>query len=184
MSHLTIILIALGLSMDSMAVSISSGIYMNRFSFRQSLKIALVMGIFQGGMTLLGWLAGASFSSYIKEIDHWVAFILLGYLGGKMIYESLKQEKEAISSLSNKTLLTLAIATSIDALAVGIGFAFLETNIYIPAIIIAITTFLLSFLGISFGCRFSKAKKVNVEFFGGVILVAIGMKILLEHTVL
>lgn len=185
MGYLTILFIALGLSMDSMAVSISSGMYMKKFSFRQSLKIGAIMGVFQGGMTLIGWALGSTFSNYISDYDHWIAFVLLLYLGGKMIYESLKQdEKEEINSLSNKTLVTLAIATSIDALAVGVGFAFLHSSIWLPTVIIAVTTFLLSWTGVFCGSRVCNSRRINIEFFGGIILIAIGIKILLEHTVL
>ena len=124
MGIISILLIAVGLAMDSLAVSISGGIVMRPFCMRQSLRLALTMGIFQGGMTLLGWLMGVSFSSYITAFDHWIAFILLGFLGGKMIYESFGEEETTISSFSTKTLLTLGVATSIDALAVGVSMAF------------------------------------------------------------
>ena len=135
MGIISILLIAVGLAMDSLAVSISGGIVMRPFCMRQSLRLALTMGIFQGGMTLLGWLMGVSFSSYITAFDHWIAFILLGFLGGKMIYESFGEEETTISSFSTKTLLTLGVATSIDALAVGVSMAFLKTSIYFPAFI-------------------------------------------------
>lgn len=182
MGYLSILLIALGLSMDSLAVCISGGILMKRFCIRQSLKMALIMGFFQGGMTLLGWSLGIRFSSYIQDFDHWIAFLLLAYLGGKMIYESLQKEESHLLSLSDKTLLTLGIATSIDALAVGVGLAFLKTDIWMPAVIIAFTTFILSLSGVCCGFRFGKIKNINVEFLGGLILIAIGTKILIEHT--
>ena len=136
MGYATIILIALGLSMDSLAVCISGGIFMKKFCIRKSLKMAFIMGGFQGGMTLLGWALGINFSKYISDYDHWIAFLLLSYLGGKMIYESFKAESSSFSSLSDKTLLTLGVATSIDALAVGISFAFLKTGIFLPVLII------------------------------------------------
>lgn len=182
MGYATILLIAIGLSMDSLAVCISGGIFMKRFCIRKSLKMALVMGGFQGIMTLLGWALGFKFSNYICNLDHWIAFFLLAYLGGKMIYESFKEENESLSSLSNKTLFTLGIATSIDALAVGISFAFLKTDIILPATIIALVTFLLSLSGVCCGFRFGKIRGINVEFLGGLILIGIGTKILLEHT--
>ncbi len=181
MGYITILFIALGLSMDSLAVCISGGIFMKTFCIRKSLKMALIMGGFQGGMTLLGWSLGIQFSVYIREFDHWIAFILLGYLGGKMIYESLKPACSTLSSLSNKTLFTLGVATSIDALAVGVSLAFLKINIFIPAIIIALTTFILSLSGVCCGVKFRKIKKLNTEFVGGLILIIIGTKILLEH---
>ena len=181
MGIISILLIAVGLAMDSLAVSISGGIVMRPFCMRQSLRLALTMGIFQGGMTLLGWLMGVSFSSYITAFDHWIAFILLGFLGGKMIYESFGEEETTISSFSTKTLLTLGVATSIDALAVGVSMAFLKTSIYFPAFIIGFVTFALSLIGVISGYRFGKIKGINVELFGGIILLAIGVKILIEH---
>ena len=181
MGIISIVLIAVGLAMDSLAVSISGGIVMRPFCMRQSLRLALTMGIFQGGMTLLGWLMGVSFSSYITAFDHWIAFILLGFLGGKMIYESFGEEETTISSFSTKTLLTLGVATSIDALAVGVSMAFLKTSIYFPAFIIGFVTFALSLIGVISGYRFGKIKGINVELFGGIILIAIGVKILIEH---
>lgn len=183
MGIISILLIAVGLAMDSLAVSISGGIVMRPFCMRQSLRLALTMGIFQGGMTLLGWLMGVSFSSYITAFDHWIAFILLGFLGGKMIYESFGEEETTISSFSTKTLLTLGVATSIDALAVGVSMAFLKTSIYFPAFIIGFVTFSLSLIGVISGYRFGKIKGVNVELLGGVILIAIGIKILVEHLI-
>ena len=181
MGIISILLIAVGLAMDSLAVSISGGIVMRPFCMRQSLRLALTMGIFQGGMTLLGWLMGVSFSSYITAFDHWIAFILLGFLGGKMIYESFGEEETTISSFSTKTLLTLGVATSIDALAVGVSMAFLKTSIYFPAFIIGFVTFALSLIGVISGYCFGKIKGINVELFGGIILIAIGVKILIEH---
>ena len=181
MGIISILLIAVGLAMDSLAVSISGGIVMRPFCMRQSLRLALTMGIFQGGMTLLGWLMGVSFSSYITAFDHWIAFILLGFLGGKMIYESFGEEETTISSFSTKTLLTLGVATSIDALAVGVSMAFLKTSIYFPAFIIGFVTFARSLIGVISGYRFGKIKGINVELFGGIILIAIGVKILIEH---
>ena len=181
MGIISILLIAVGLAMDSLAVSISGGIVMRPFCMRQSLRLALTMGIFQGGMTLLGWLMGVSFSSYITAFDHWIACILLGFLGGKMIYESFGEEETTISSFSTKTLLTLGVATSIDALAVGVSMAFLKTSIYFPAFIIGFVTFALSLIGVISGYRFGKIKGINVELFGGIILIAIGVKILIEH---
>lgn len=184
MSFLTILLIAIGLSMDSLAVSISGGICMRPFCIRKSLKMALVMGIFQGGMTWLGWAAGIHFSNYITDIDHWIAFLLLGYLGGKMIYESFRTEEPTPLIFSNRMLFTLGIATSIDALAVGISMAFLKTGIWFAASVIAFTTFFLSFSGVLCGFRFGKIKGIRVEVLGGIILIGIGLKILIEHTLL
>lgn len=181
MGIISVFMIAIGLAMDSLAVSISGGIVMRPFCMRQSMRLALTMGIFQGGMTLLGWLLGVSFSSYITAFDHWIAFVLLSFLGGKMIYESFGEEETSISSFSAKTLITLGIATSIDALAVGVSMAFLKTSIYFPAFIIGFVTFSLSLIGVISGYKFGKIKGVNVELLGGIILIAIGIKILIEH---
>lgn len=184
MSFITILLIAIGLSMDSLAVSISGGICMKPFCLRKSLKMALIMGGFQGGMTWLGWAMGIHFSNYITNFDHWIAFVLLSYLGGKMVYESFKENESSLITFSNKMLFTLGVATSIDALAVGISMAFLKTAIWYPALIIAFTTFFLSFTGVLCGFRFGKMKGLKVELLGGLILIAIGIKILIEHTLL
>lgn len=184
MNFITIFLIAIGLSMDSLAVSISGGICMKPFCIRKSLKMAFILGGFQGGMTWLGWALGIHFSAYITEFDHWIAFILLGYLGGKMVYESFKGEEHTAIHFSNKTLFTLGIATSIDALAVGVSMAFLKTSIWFSASFIAFTTFFLSFTGVLCGFRFGQIKGLKVELLGGLILVGIGIKILIEHTLL
>jgi len=182
MSFLTILFIAIGLSMDSLAVSISGGICMRPFCLKKSLKMALTMGLFQGGMTWLGWALGSRFSSYIADFDHWIAFALLGYLGGKMIYESLQEVKSDPIIFSNKMLFTLGFATSIDASAVGIGMAFLKTGICFPALVIAFITFFLSLSGVICGFRFGQIKGLKVELLGGLILIGIGIKILIEHT--
>ncbi len=184
MNLITILLIAIGLSMDSLAVSISGGICMRPFCMRKSLKMALIMGGFQGGMTWLGWALGIHFSIFITDFALWIAFIMLAYLGGKMIYESFGDENAAPLSFSNKMLMTLGIATSIDALAVGVSMAFLKTDIWIPAAIIAFTTFFLSFSGVLCGFRFGRIKGLKVELLGGLILVGIGVKILIEHTLM
>ena len=184
MSFITILLIAIGLSMDSLAVSISGGICMKPFCIKKSLKMALTMGIFQGGMTWLGWAMGIHFSNYITDFDHWIAFVLLSYLGGKMVYESFKEEDSHLITFSSRMLFTLGVATSIDALAVGVSMAFLKTGIWFPASVIAFTTFFLSFSGVICGFRFGKIKGLKVELLGGLILIVIGVKILIEHTLL
>lgn len=183
MDLITIILTALGLAMDAFAVSISCGISDDKNTSRNALKAGIAFGLFQGGMTTLGWLAGLSFRVWIENIDHWVAFLLLGIIGAKMIWEAFEDENECIALTSLKILITLAIATSIDALAVGISFSALKIDILLPALLIGIITFALSyfgvFLGKMIGCN-SKFKKY-VDVFGGVILIGIGLKILLEH---
>ena len=150
MNIITIIFIAIGLAMDAFAVSISSGISIKQYRFENALKIALFFGGFQAIMPIIGWFAGYNLREFISDIDHWLAFGLLSIIGCKMIYESIKRDtgKNEPEILNNYVLLILAIATSIDALAVGVSFAFLEISIIIPAIIIGVVTFILSFIGI------------------------------------
>ena len=189
MSTLTIILTGIGLSMDAFAVSLCKGFCLRKNVFRKALKISLFFGVSQAVMPLIGWLCGIYFESYIKFIDHWIAFILLSILGGKMIYESLKEENPETAvecsldeeDLKNKDLLILAIATSIDALAVGISFAFLSVNIVSSITIIGIVTFILCFIGVYLGKALGNVLKKYSEIIGGVILIFIGFKILIEH---
>jgi len=184
MDILAIIFIAIGLAMDSFAVSISYGTVLKSFQYKEAFIMALVMGGFQAVMPVLGWLLAYRFSEYITNFDHWIAFILLIYLGGKMIFESLKKEEHKKEICFNvKTLLVLGIATSIDALAVGISFAFLQINILFPVLMIGAVAFLFSFSGVFIGQRFGKFKKINVNFIGGLILIGIGTKILVEHLI-
>ncbi len=144
------ILIAIGLAMDAFAVSISGGICIKRLKSYHALKIALFFGAFQAIMPALGWLAGLAFRSFLAQIDHWIAFIFLSLIGGKMIYESLQEheDKKMLNPLKFHVLLVLSVATSIDALAVGITFAFLKITIITPIAIIGIITFSLSFVGV------------------------------------
>lgn len=181
MDFISIIFIAIGLAMDSFAVSISCGTSLQTFRYREATITALTMGIFQAIMPVLGWWLGSGFDEYISSIDHWIAFILLLYLGGKMIYESFKKEEAHNITISFRNLLILGIATSIDALAVGISFAFLNINIFLPVILIGITAFIFSFAGVFIGQRFGKLQKINVGLIGGLILIGIGSKILIEH---
>lgn len=187
MSILEIILIAIGLSMDSLAVSIAAGIIMDKFHIRNIFRIAFFMAMFQGLMPLFGWLAGINFKSEIEAYDHWIAFGLLTFLGIKMIREGIssgKEEEEENSFDPTKvaTILSLSVATSIDALAVGVSFAFLQIKVILPVIIISITTFIFSFAGASFGTKFGNKYNLPMEIIGGIILIGIGLKILLEHT--
>ncbi|NLL06297.1 MAG: manganese efflux pump [Clostridiaceae bacterium] len=180
---LLIVLTALGLAMDAFAVSISCGLSDAKNTSRNALNAGIAFGLFQGGMTALGWFAGLSFRNWIENIDHWVAFGLLGIIGAKMIWEAFDGEKECIALTSFKVLITLAIATSIDALAVGISFSALKVDILFPAIVIGLITFVLSYIGVflgkMIGCN-TKFKKY-IDIFGGVILIGIGLKIMLEH---
>ena len=185
MPFVEIFLIAFGLSMDSLAVSIAAGTCSckRKIHYRSYLKIALFMGFFQGFMPLLGWLLGTSFAEQISSIDHWIAFLLLVFIGGKMVWEGVKgKEKDrCINFSSNKTFLVLALATSIDALAVGVSFAMLNIEILRPIIVIGLFTFVISFLGTIFGHKLGHKVNLRIEIIGGLILVGVGTKILLEH---
>lgn len=185
MGFFELFLIAVGLSMDAFAVSICKGLKMQRFNVRHAGVIALAFGGFQALMPVIGWFLGKQFESYITGIDHWIAFALLAVIGGKMAVESFKKEEEDSSKenekLDVKELLVLAVATSIDALAVGITFAFLQVSI-VPAVsLIGVITFVLSALGVFIGHKFGAKFKSKAELAGGIILIFIGLKILLEH---
>jgi len=185
MNVLSIVLIAIGLAMDAFAVSITTGIVLRKNMLKNSLIIAGYFGFFQALMPLIGWFVGLQFKEYIEKIDHWIAFLLLGFIGFKMIYEAVKErgeQEEAIDPLNKKTLLFLAIATSIDALVVGVSFAFLEVSIASSIIIIGIITFIICFIGVYLGKKFGQLFKSKAELFGGALLVLIGFKILIEHT--
>ena len=186
MSALELFLIGVGLSMDAFAVAICQGLCMPKLNVRHGTIIALFFGGFQALMPLIGWLLGSQFAGYIQSIDHWVAFVLLAIIGGNMAREALSPEEEetvcaVTDRLDYKQLLLMAVATSIDALAVGVTFAFLEVSI-VPAIsIIGCTTFCLSLVGVVVGNYFGARYKKRAELAGGIILVALGAKILLEH---
>ncbi len=179
-----LLLIGVGLAMDAFAVALCKGLCMPRMDKKQAAIIGLFFGGFQAFMPFVGWLLGIQFEQYITEVDHWIAFVLLGIIGGKMIYEAVKgeeEENETCERLNIKELFIMAVATSIDALAVGITFAFLKTPI-VPAVsIIGVTTFILSVIGVAIGHRFGARFKSKAEFAGGLVLVLIGLKILLEH---
>ncbi len=182
MDIVPIFLIAIGLAMDALAVSITYGITVKQQKINNAFKIGLSFGSFQTFMPFIGWLAGLSLRGLISGVDHWIAFGLLSLIGGKMIYESTKigGDKE-IKSLNVFVLLLLSIATSIDALAVGLSFAFLKIAIATPIIIIGVVTFVLSFLGVLLGNRLGHFFESKVEILGGLILIGIGIKILIEH---
>lgn len=187
MNNLQILLMSIGLSMDAMAVAICKGLKMHKLHIGYTLTISLSFGGFQALMPFIGWLIGSQFERYIINIDHWIAFILLLIIGGKMILEAFdKDGDETLSTDTNfrynlKEITLLAIATSIDALAVGITFAFLNVAIGSSILIIGITTFILSVLGVLIGHHFGIKYKSKAEIVGGVILILIGFKILLEH---
>lgn len=179
-------LTGIGLAMDAFAVSICKGLGMRKVNKKQALVIGLFFGGFQALMPTIGWFMGSAFEQYITSIDHWIAFCLLAYIGIKMIVESFKPDEEIPEEgmdapLDLKEMFTLAIATSIDALAVGISFAFLNYPIVAAASIIGITTFIISIIGVYIGNFFGTRYKKKAEIAGGVILCLIGLKILLEH---
>ena len=183
MDNFTILAIALGLSFDTFAVSLSYGVVRSSIIFRQATWIAIVLAFFQGGLTIAGYFLGAIFSSALKAVDHWVALVLLSILGIRMIIAGLKEAKDEgrrdYSSLI--VLVTLALGTSIDAFAVGISFAILEVKIWEAGILIGVVTFLASMTAIRIGKSAGERLGNKVEIVGGVILIAIGLKIFLEH---
>lgn len=183
MNLVTIVLISIGLAMDAFAVSICKGLSMKKLDMKKALIIGLYFGLFQGMMPIIGYLLGKNFSDVVEVVDHWIAFILLGFIGGKMIKESLSKDDEGCTDdVSFKTMVVLAIATSIDALAVGITFAFLKnTYLVLSFVLIGVITFVLSVLGVKIGNVFGDKYEKKAEFAGGLILILLGLKILLEH---
>jgi len=179
---ITIILIALSLAMDSFSVSIAMGMANKTFKIYKALTVGLFFGFFQALMPIFGWLAGQSIAEYVYSFDHWIAFALLTLIGVKMIYESITDKPNSfLEAYTIKLILILSIATSIDALAVGFSFSFLDISIFIPSIIIGIVAFLMSFFGVYIGKRFGKILKNRIEILGGLILIIIGLKILIDH---
>ena len=182
MGILELFILAVGLSMDAFAVAVCIGLGFNKITLRKAFIVGLYFGGFQALMPLIGYFAGSFFAERIVAYDHWIAFGLLGFLGIRMIIGSLKKEDKPVeTALRPKEMLPLAIATSIDALAVGISLAFLSVNI-IPAVsFIGITTLILSMIGVKIGNIFGLKFKSKAEFIGGLILILIGLNILLEH---
>jgi len=183
MDFLTLLLIAIGLSFDSFAVSISSGVAKTKIRFLAATRIAFSLAFFQALMPLIGWLIGKQIIKYVESTDHWIAFTLLCLLGMKMIYESFKHSgnKPSFNPLHTLTLVGMSLATSIDALIVGISFGFLRYNIWISLLVIGIVTFIISMLGILFGKRTGEWLGKWAEILGGLILIGIGTKILIQH---
>ena len=194
MNFIALIFTSFALSMDAFAVSITKGMTIKNLKKSTALKMALAFGVFQGAMPLLGWALGISFESYIKSIDHWVAFILLGFIGFNMIkgfFDDRKEENASelefsattdVDDLSNKEIIMLAVATSIDALAVGISYAFLNVSIIPAASIICIITFLVCVVGVFVGNKVGDIFNGYAELVGGIILILIGFNIFNEHT--
>jgi len=183
MGFITLFIIAIGLSFDSFAISVSSGIVRNRIIFYDATKIAFSFAVFQGSMPLIGWLLGRTISRSIAAFDHWIAFGLLGILGLRMVITGLRVKKEdvVIDPLKPLVLLSLSLATSIDAFVVGVSFAFVEIRIVMAVLVIGSVTFIASMIGILFGKKIGNRFGGKMEVLGGVILFAIGLKILLEH---
>lgn len=197
MSLFELFLIAVGLSMDAFAVAICKGLGMRKLDMRQALVIGLFFGGFQALMPTIGWFLGAQFASLVTPIDHWIAFILLAFIGGKMLFDAIKGDDEqetddgvsqdgegakgSAPNLDLRELTMLAVATSIDALAVGITFAFLDVNIVPAASFIGVVTFVLSVIGVAVGNQFGSRWEKPSTIVGGVVLILIGVRILLEH---
>jgi len=185
MEIITILVLAIGLSFDSFAVSVSTGIVVNYIQFKPALRFSFVLGIFQGLFPLIGWVAGTSFQDYLQDYDHWIAFLLLGGLGVKMIYESLQGTKVNSSNynpLKLSTNVSIGIATSIDALIVGLSLAILNINIVLSASIIGAVTVLACMIGLLLGKKIGNKLGRRVEILGGIMLIAIGLNIVLQHT--
>ena len=183
MTLLELFIIGVGLSMDALAVSICKGLSIGGSKLKGALIIGLFFGFFQGAMPVAGWVLGKQFAHIISDVDHWIAFVILAIIGGRMIYNSLKSGGScACGPLKLQELLLLAIATSIDALAVGVTFAFLDVQIVSAALIIGGITFILSLGGVLFGSRCGSAFGTKAEMLGGIVLIIIGLKILLEQT--
>lgn len=185
MDIISILIIAIALAMDAFAVSIANGVEIRKKYLLQGLILAFSFGLFQTLMPIIGWKTGISIIHIIKAFDHWIAFIILGFIGGKMIYEAKFLEDDSDSNsikiVGIKKLLALSIATSIDALVVGFSLAVLEVNIIFVSVIIGIVTFCLSFIGVYFGSKFGHFFEGKLEITSGIILILLGCKILIEH---
>ncbi len=182
----TLFFLALGLSMDAFAVSISNGMSYKNFGKKQAVLTALTFGVFQAGMPVIGYFAGTFFSSAISFLDHWIALILLGFIGGNMIIQAIKEIKnpeifQVRKEFSLRVLLVQGVATSIDALAVGISFSVMQTNIAVAVAFIGVITFVCCLIGAGFGKKFGAILEQKAKIFGGSILVLIGLKIFIEH---
>lgn len=180
---LEVFLLAFALSMDAFAVSIGLGVKNREFSKILALKVALLFGLFQGLMPLFGYLASLGLGSIIESVDHWVAFLLLSAIGSKMLYDSFGENtEEEIANITNKVLLLLAIATSIDAMAAGFTLNLLTVSPFVSMIIIGVVTYIFSYIGVYVGSRGGGYIEEKAEKLGGIVLIGIGLKILIEHT--
>jgi putative Mn2+ efflux pump MntP len=183
MGIIEILLLGVSLSMDAFAVSICKGLSMKKLNWKKAIIIGLYFGVFQALMPVIGYFLGTTFQSLVTSIDHWIAFVLLVLIGGNMIREAISEDESqnCNDNVDFKTMIVLAIATSIDALAVGITFAFLDVNVPIAVSLIGITTFIISLIGVKIGNKFGNKYENKAQVAGGVILILIGLKILLEH---
>ena len=182
MSFAEIFFIGIGLSMDAFAVSVCKSLSLKKMNWKSAVIISIYFGLFQAIMPVLGYFLGTTFERFVTTIDHWIAFILLCIIGGSMLREAVDNEDEKKNDkLDFKTMIILAIATSIDALAVGITFAFFNVNVLVSSLIIGIITFIISIFGVKIGNKFGDKYQNKAEFFGGAILIILGTKILLEH---
>lgn len=182
MEIITILLIALGLSFDTFAASISLGIVKSKIKFLQAIPVAFLFAIFQGGLTIGGYFSGAFISHWVEAVDHWIALALLAFIGGRMIWNSFQEEKDKIIDYDNpRTLLSLAVGTSIDAFAVGISLGLIHTSIWWSGFIISSVTFLTSMVAMKIGKGIGKKFGDIAELIGGIVLIAIGIKIVIEH---
>lgn len=183
MNIITIIFIALGLSMDAFAVSVASGVIIKKQRLYNAFKFGFCFSLFQMIMPLLGWASGIALRRFITEVDHWIAFVLLSIVGCKMIYEAMGMEsfEKREDYFTKYVLFALSIATSIDALVVGVSFAFLNVSIIIPVLIIGLVTFIMSYSGFLIGNKFGHIFEKKIEIVGGLILIGMGLKILFEH---
>lgn len=183
MSLFNLLIIAVGVSADAFAVSLAQGVRLRRKIHRDALIVAVTFGIFQAAMPLVGWVVGAQLTSIIAPVDHWVAFVLLSLIGGKMLWEAFRHDDDRAEAgrVSTRQLLILALATSIDALAVGLSFAFLDVDIVPAVVLIGVVTAALTYIGVVLGHRVGTRFQKPAEVAGGLVLIGIGVKILLEH---
>ncbi len=187
MAIVSIIILAIGLSMDSLAIAATSGAIIGNHSKMNVIKVAGILGIIQALLTVAGWFAGSLFVGYVDKYDHWIAFIILMALGLKVIFESFKKDsdsKPAFNPLDTKVMFGLAVAASIDAMAVGLSLSMLGQNVILPAVIIGLVTFIMSSVGLVAGCKAGKSCGNWLNIAGGIVLIVIGCSILLNHTIL
>ncbi len=189
MDILTILLIAIALAVDAFAVAVATGVSLCAVSFRQLFRLSWHFGLFQAGMTILGWAAGLSVRNFTETVAPWLAFFLLAFVGGRMIIEALRspdEEKSIADPTTGKSLIILSVATSIDALAVGVSFALLKAEVWLPALIIGVVASLLTIIGLRLGCLVGATSKLGAraEIIGGLVLIGIGLNILHQHGIL